>query len=67
MHSSRNERYSDGYENEQLPPRFDDRLTVEIQHGDATERPQVVIRDVTADNAWITTAVDNVNSLPECR
>lgn len=67
MHSPKNERFSDAYENERLPPRFDDRLTVEIQHGDANERPHVVIRDVTQDNAWLTAAVDNVCSLPECR
>ena len=67
MYSSRNERFGDGYENERLPPRFDDRLTVEIQHAAENERPQVVIRDVTTDNAWLTTAVDNVRSLPECR
>lgn len=67
MHSTRNDRFSDGYENERLPPRFDDRLTVEIQHGDSDERPLVVIRDVTQDNAWITTSVENVSSLPECR
>ena len=67
MHSSRNERFSEAYENERLPPRFDDRLTVEIEHGDTGKRPQVVIRDVTQDNAWIHTAVDHVCSLPECR
>lgn len=65
MHSSRNERFSDAYENERLPPRFDERLTVEIEHGGENERPNVVIRDLNDDNAWITTAIEHVHSLPE--
>lgn len=49
-----------------LPDRFDSQLTLEIDEEPDGE-PQATIKDEDQVDAWITTTVDSVVSLPELR
>lgn len=49
-----------------LPERFDSQLTLEIED-EADGEPLATIRDEDDADAWLTTTVDSVVSLPELR
>lgn len=53
-----------GRHNEQLPERFDDEVTLEIED-DADGRPTVRMTDDSAASAWISADIQALVSLPE--
>ncbi|WP_157971586.1 hypothetical protein [Halorussus litoreus] len=53
-----------GRQNERLPERFDDKVTLEIDD-DADGRPTVLMQDDSAADAWISADISALVSLPE--
>ncbi|WP_168216268.1 hypothetical protein [Halorussus halobius] len=53
-----------GRQDERLPERFDERVTLEIDD-DAEGRPTVRLQDESATDAWIAADIRALVSLPE--
>ncbi len=56
-----------GTQEEDLPRRFDDDVILEIEDGTDRERPLVRISDTREEAAWVSSSIDSVVSLSECR
>jgi len=56
-----------GTQEEDLPRRFDDDIILEIEDGTDRDRPLVRISDTREETAWVSSSIDSVVSLSECR
>jgi len=54
-----------GRHNGQLPERFDEQVTLEIEEDDAGGKPTVRMQDQSDTDAWISADIQALVSLPE--
>lgn len=69
MSGTHDDAWTDANENrdDQLPDRFDERVSLEIEDGANRERPLVRMRDADEEMAWVAASIDVIESLSECR